>query len=290
VRSVSNQGSVHSDQLPPVLTDDPTVTGNTDPTVTALGDVPRIETFKIATLAEDADGNGAPSPGDTLLYRITITNHGNAAGVDVSLIDILEPNTALVVGTVQTSSGTVVQGMNPGDTFVQVALDTVPARQGSATVSFLAVIGDPLPAGVVSVRNQGVVNGANFPSRLTDDPSTDARDDPTITYLTALPAVSTTKAVVLDTDNDSDGVASPGDTLLYQITIKNNGTADAVGVTLGDNLSGNTPLVVGSVQSSAGVVTAGNSPGSVPTLTPTFASPSSTRYRQASPRSATRPS
>jgi uncharacterized repeat protein (TIGR01451 family) len=56
-------------------------------------------------------------------------------------------------------------------------------------------------------------------------------------------------------------VASPGDTLLYQVIIWNEGTIDATGVTFSDTLDPNTTLVVGSVTTTKGIVTVGNSTG-----------------------------
>src|SRR5690606_25127522 len=51
------------------------------------------------------------------------------------------------------------------------------------------------------------------------------------------------------------------DTLLYQLTIRNVGPAPASGVKLIDILGSTTPLVAGSVQTGAGTLTSGNSPG-----------------------------
>ncbi|MBI4751529.1 MAG: DUF11 domain-containing protein [Acidobacteria bacterium] len=61
------------------------------------------------------------------------------------------------------------------------------------------------------------------------------------------PIISATKVDSLITDNDSDTLVDPGDTLRYTITINNTGS-DATGLGLTDTISANTTLVGGSVE------------------------------------------
>src|SRR5262249_47392491 len=77
VRTISNQATGTSAELPAVLTDDPAVGGTADPTVTTITAAPQISVAKTAALYADADGDGAASPGDVLLYQIAVANHGN---------------------------------------------------------------------------------------------------------------------------------------------------------------------------------------------------------------------
>ncbi|HNB70816.1 MAG TPA: Ig-like domain repeat protein, partial [Acidobacteriota bacterium] len=62
-----------------------------------------------------------------------------------------------------------------------------------------------------------------------------------------IPTISATKVDSLITDNDSDTLADPGDTLRYTVTISNTGT-DATGLSFSDTISSNTTLVGGSVE------------------------------------------
>ena len=66
VEEVVNQGTVTSDDLPAVLTDDPNVGGDADPTATVIWRAPVLLAEKIDTLAADNDGDSVPSPGDVL--------------------------------------------------------------------------------------------------------------------------------------------------------------------------------------------------------------------------------
>src|SRR5204862_206068 len=78
VTQVSNQGTVSATNHPAVPTDDPTVGGSSDPTITPVTAAPLLAATKTASVVVDAAPIG-PSPGDTLQYIITIVNSGNGA-------------------------------------------------------------------------------------------------------------------------------------------------------------------------------------------------------------------
>ncbi|MEO7910365.1 MAG: hypothetical protein ABIV47_12015, partial [Roseiflexaceae bacterium] len=260
VTQVANQGIVSASNTPTVLTDDPDTLAPNDPNVTPIAPSPIIDATKTAQLATDVDGNGVTSPGDILLYTITIRNSGTTAATDVVFTDMPDGNTKLVVGSAQTSQGTVTKGNTAGDTAVGVNLNTIPAG-ASATISFRAAINDPLPDGVTQLINQGIVSGSNFPAVPTDDPTTPTPGDPTVTPITLSPRIIASKIDKLFADADGNGVPSPGDTLLYQVTIQNTGNGAAPGMKFSDVPDANTKLVVGSVQTSQGTVTKGNTAG-----------------------------
>src|SRR3712207_8616005 len=54
---------------------------------------------KTDVLFEDADGDGTASPGDALLYQITVANGGNTSATGVELSDAIPANTAIVAGS-----------------------------------------------------------------------------------------------------------------------------------------------------------------------------------------------
>lgn len=261
VTQVVNQGLIDGTNFPTELTDDPDTPTDDDPTITPITAAPLVEAYKEDRLAIDADGDGVPSPGDTLKYTITIINSGNQDATATLLVDPLDANTTLVVGSVTTTQGGVIRGNHPGDTIVQVDLGTLPGGGWTATVTFQVTINDPLPPAVEQISDQGVVSGSNFPGEPTDDPDTPGDDDATDTPVTASPEIEAYKRDILLVDADGNGVPSPGDKLSYMITIINNGNEDATGVIFFDAPDPNTTLVVGSVTTSQGAVTSGNSPG-----------------------------
>ena len=61
-------------------------------------------------------------------------------------MDTPDPNTTLVVGTLQLSQGTITSGNTPGDTEVAADIGTI-APGVRVTGSFLVTINNPLPGG-----------------------------------------------------------------------------------------------------------------------------------------------
>ncbi|MFK7958154.1 MAG: beta strand repeat-containing protein [Lysobacterales bacterium] len=257
VTELVNQGLVSSNELPTVPTDDPDDAPDGDPTEVSIVAAPDLEVIKTDVLRNDADGNGSPSPGDTLTYIVTVNNDGNQAAISSFANDNLDPNVTLVVGSVITSQGNVTMGNTPGDIDVGVNFGDI-AGGNTVTLSFDVTINNPLPAGVTSVTNQAVVFSDNTPVEPSDDPDTPDDDDPTETPVTSNPVIEASKTDVLSLDADNNGVASPGDTLTYIVTISNSGNAAAAGITFSDTPDINTTLVAGSVQTGAGNVTLGN--------------------------------
>ena len=95
-------------------------------------------------------------------------------------------------------------------------------------------------------------------SDTSDDPSTAAANDKTITTITASPSIEVTKTVTV-TDN-GDGVTGLGDIVQFNITVKNTGNITLSGLTISDTLTdlnsntislSNGPYFSGSDQSSA---------------------------------------
>jgi uncharacterized repeat protein (TIGR01451 family) len=256
VTQVSNQAIASGSNFPSLPTDDPGTLAGSDPTSTPVTAVPVLSANKSATVVVDTAPIG-PSPGDTLLYQITIANSGNGAATGVTFSDTPDPNTTLVVGSVQTNLGTVTSGNTAGNTSVGANIGPLPGG-ASAIISFRVIIDTPLPAGTIQVSNQGTVSAAGVPSVPTDDAGTPTSGDPTNTPITAAPILTADKVALLSADADGDGQVSPGDTLLYQITIINSGNGTATGVTFSDTPDPNTTLVAGSVQTSLGTVTSGN--------------------------------
>jgi uncharacterized repeat protein (TIGR01451 family) len=179
VTQVSNQGLVGSNELPDEPTDDPDTPPEDDETRTHIEAEPVIEAYKTDFLLVDADDSDNVSPGDTLLYNVTILNSGNQAAADVRFTDPLtDPYLSLVTGTVQTNLGAVITGNNVGDVEVVVDVDTLPAGS-SAKISFRVLIDIAIPVDVDRVINQGVISGTNFTPEPTDDPNTPEDDDDT---------------------------------------------------------------------------------------------------------------
>jgi uncharacterized repeat protein (TIGR01451 family) len=255
--TISNQAIVTGLDLNPILSDDPDTTGQNDTTKTPLAGAPVLRLTKSDALLVDADEDGWPSPGDTLVYQLSLHNSGTASATDVVLTDLLDANTVLVAGSIQRTQGQVVSGNKLGDTSVQVNVGAL-AANGTITISYHAVIANPLPVGVSQVENQASASGANFATLLSDDPTTEAQYDATVTTVTATPVLVVSKRDFLYQDADNDNEVSAGDTLLYVIQVVNDGNAPAANVRLIDTPDPQTALDAGKVQTSRGAVVLGN--------------------------------
>jgi uncharacterized repeat protein (TIGR01451 family) len=247
-KEISNQGAVTSRELPAVLTDDPDLGGASDPTRTMIAAAPKLVAEKTDALAVDADGDGAPSPGDTLEYRVAILNRGNTSATEVRFEDPTPEHTALVPGSIQTSAGTLER-----EDRVQVAVGEIAGGE-RVEVTFRVTIESPIATGVRSVSNQGKVTSHELTDVLTDDPEVGGTADPTVTAVSAAPVLHVEKTDLLFEDADGDGVTSPGDAVLYRVTVANDGNTGATGAVVSDPIPANTALVAGTVQTSQGTI------------------------------------
>jgi len=260
VDRVEAQGVVTSVELPALFTDDPTPGGDADPTVTMITAAPELLAEKTAALVADPDGDGVPSPGDTLEYTVTMRNTGNTSATAVGLADPVPEHTTLVAGSARvgdgsgpsSGTGSVTGVITEGDPLL-VDLGEVPGRS-SVEVTFRVVIDLPIAAGVREVSNQGLVVSAELPDVVTDDPAVDGAADPTVTPVSAAPVLLVEKTDALFQDLDGDGLASPGDELLYRITVGNTGNIAATALTLVDPVPENTVLVADTVQVAGGAL------------------------------------
>jgi uncharacterized repeat protein (TIGR01451 family) len=86
-------------------------------------------------------------------------------------------------------------------------------------------------------------------------------EDHSVTIFATPASLVASKTDALATDQNGNGVADGGDTLLYTVVITNNGAAPAENVLLTDTPGANTTLVAGSVTTTQGTVTSGNGGG-----------------------------
>jgi uncharacterized repeat protein (TIGR01451 family) len=152
---------------------------------------------KTDTLIVDANGDGLPNPGDTLLYEITINNTGADTAATGMFVDAPDTNSALVVGSALTSQGMILTGNNPGDTIVRVGIGDITGFS-TVTISFRVTISSSLPTSVTEIRNQGQLMAISTTTPiqvLTDDPDTATPDDSTTTPLIR-PTITLEKTLV----------------------------------------------------------------------------------------------
>jgi len=266
---ISNQGTVNwdsdsdggNDSQEP--TDDPDTPEDDDPTKSVVTSVPFIEATKT-----DTDVNEGPylEPGDTLLYTVAISNtgnmdQGNNAGNEFE--DVIPVNTTFdnsYAPTATSGTATYNAGLD------RIEWNGIVAAGSCVTITFRVILDFPLANGTV-ISNQGTVNwdsdgdDCNDTQEPTDDSDTPEDDDPTLSVVIALPLIEASKYDQLRADIDGNGMASPGDSILYTIIITNYGKANATNVTFSDIPDPNTALAVGSVITTQGAIISGNNVG-----------------------------
>lgn len=223
-----------------------------------------ISASETVALLNDVNSNSLAEPGDTLRYTAIVNNPTDAQGASatgVVFTNATPPNTTLVIGSVTSTQGAVTTGNTGGDTSVAVNLGSIPDG-AVATITFDVVVNNPVPAGVAQVASQGTFTSSGLPGGvLTDDPSLPGAADPTVLAVTSAPGVIATLSAGLITDINSDGQVGPGDTVQYTSVISNPGSQDASALQFASLVDPNTTLVVGSVTTSAGSVSTGNTAG-----------------------------
>jgi uncharacterized repeat protein (TIGR01451 family) len=137
----------------------------------------------------------------------------------------------------------------------------------SVTAAIGFVVDKPLPAGVSQIANAACAQ--DFPQETKNDPAAPQRTVSGCSETTT-PASATVDSELADSlleDRNGDGQADPGDTIGYALVVTNTSKTAASDLSIVTHLDPNLKLVEGSVTTSAGAVTKGNSPGdTVPTV------------------------
>ena len=200
-------------------------------------------------------------PGDRLRYRLRFENRGATPLANLSVFDELDamntpaafqPGTLTVVTLPAgaDASNTNATGGAKGTGVLDVRNLSVPGA-GQIVVEFEVVLA-PVLANNFVVADQSTLQLGGSPFARSDDPNVNGPanpfvagdEDPTRLTIHSAPSFRIQK---ISTDVTGDpNVLLAGETLLYTITVKNIGTADAVNVVLRDAVPVNTTYVANS--------------------------------------------
>ncbi len=259
-----NQAQLISERPDPLLSDEPNLGGDTDPTETLIDSAPTFEVLKTAAIM-----SGDPEllmAGEILRYTLTIRNIGDENAINVSLRDLTPANTTYVANST-TLNGVAVPDATPGVSPLETGIlinaseDTTPGNMRAdadpeatnvATVTFDIQVDADAMDGLV-IENQGFVGGdgagsGTQPEQPSDDPDTPVPDDPTRTVVGNQPLLYAHKTVQLHEDLGSPDIVDPGDALRYTIEVRNDGPIPATNVVLTDVVPANTTYVAESLR------------------------------------------
>ena len=152
-------------------------------------------------------------PGDTLEYRLTYENTGQAPATNVVVTDVLQQKQTLVA-----SSCVAPCSYDPGTRTLTWTLGTINNGAPPTVLTFQVTLDATFPAGDTPVTNQGSVDTGQEPPTPSNT---------TTTTVHAAAVLSSTKSV-------SPTSAAVGATVTYTVTVHNTGDADGT-TTVTDN-------------------------------------------------------
>lgn len=205
---------------------------------------------KAADLQVDRDNDGNASPGDTLRYTIVIRNTARIPLDNVILRDEIPLHTSYVLNTTQFNNNGSVAALPDHGTGTPFPLDeggvnlgTLPVN-GLFTVTFHALIDNPLPIGVTRIHNVAIVTANDEEKQAEVETPLDL--DPVLTIKKATNGE--------DADTPPGPVIRVGAPVTWTYVVRNTGPVTATNVTVTDNVAGVTPLYVGGDVNNNGVL------------------------------------
>ncbi|MEM7131790.1 MAG: hypothetical protein AAF702_36085 [Chloroflexota bacterium] len=211
--------------------------------------------------------DGPVQPGDTVQYRLTIWNRGHSIATGVYLRNWLDNSVELDSESIQTNQAQIQRQIqrqlrNNAEQphHVILPIGSIDSHQ-PITITYKITVQDRLADGVTQIANQALLYGDNFTLVVSDDPATQRQNDPTILPTTDGPRLFATNQVFLDADLDSNGIASTGDMVAYEIKIANHGTLSAEEVMLSAQMPPEVTLDPESIESTEGTIVEGERAG-----------------------------
>lgn len=230
---VSNQALITATGgAEPFVTDDPATGDVDDPTDITVVSAPNLSTT--TKTVEDTDGDGVFEPGDEVLYTIVVQNSGDGVANQVSVRDLLPDG---LTGVRPLDGGRL-----QGEALVWDAATTprlagvVPGAAGAVSLRFLATIEAGTTDGTL-IANQAFVSTDTIADVPTDDPSNGLGDDnPTVVRVVAQPRLDGFTKSAVDLNGEP---LQAGDRVRYTLTLTNEGTQPAFGVSVTDAVDAN---------------------------------------------------
>jgi uncharacterized repeat protein (TIGR01451 family) len=203
--------------------------------VTPVDQTPQLSISKALT-GESLGNDGMAAPGEQLTYTITVRNTQGASAQGVVVNEVVPQHTTFASGTPAWSCAAGAAAGTACDTIVDVPAPGASGEPGVTTLSFVVTVDDPLPSGTLSIANAVALEDATPPDcgSMPGDPACVVT--PTIGDVTMTKAISIEGGAV-------PGIAEPGESLTYAITLSNGGGSQVTGFGVTDALDANTSFV-----------------------------------------------
>ena len=220
--TVSNQASGEAAQLAqPQLSDDPARPGDADATVFQVQSQP-VLTASTKTVEDTTGDPLVTTPGDSLVYTITVRNDGNAVANDVTVTDPI----AAALSVQPPANASFSGGQLRWDSSTDSRLASLSPTE-SVTLSFTAAV-EPNVAGGTRIDNQATIAASELASpTVTDDPATASVDDPTSVTVAGDVDLGASTMRATDTGGQPLDSVTPGGRVRFVIEVSNRGSAPA---------------------------------------------------------------
>lgn len=204
------------------------------PLPNSASDVDALDTTIDLTVTK-SDGGVIAEPGDTVAYTIGYRNDGDQVATGVVLTETVPAHTTfLAAGSPGWDCNGAAAGTGDGaaaGTICTYAVGSLSPSGAATAVTFSVTVAGTLPVSIDSTSNTVTIAGTN-------------EDDPDELTNTATDTTPLDAAAVIEVAK-TDGVtsASPGDALLYTITVQNTGNQDAAGVVVRETVPEHTSFL-----------------------------------------------
>ncbi len=243
---VSNQGTITADDpnggTITVLTDDTTVGGANNPTVTPVDSQPDLQITK-------TDGAVVAVPGGTISYTLAYNNtNGKRDANNTVITETIPANTVFNAGA-SNPSWSCPGGTSAGNTCT-LAVGNIPAGGAGGSAIFAVTVVNPVPAGVTAISNT---------ASIADDGLFGVDGNPVNNSSTVITSLNAAINLSISKSDGNTG-STPGQNITYTLTYANIGNKGATGVVLNETVPANTTFNAGASTAgwSCAAITAGS--------------------------------
>ncbi|WP_188133794.1 S-layer family protein, partial [Chitinophaga sp. CF418] len=238
----SFSGSLSNTAVVTSTTTDPTP-GNNNNTSSSTTPTPKADVSVVKTTT--ATGF---TPGQDVVYTITVTNNGPSDAKNVNVNDVAPAGTTISAWTAAVTTGTVTLPNASGSGNLNETIATLP---NGAVVTYAVTVDVPASF-TATISNTATVTTSTQDDDLTDNSST----TPAIT-----PAAIADIVTVKKLKDASQTTFIPGQDVVYTITVTNNGPSDAKNVNVNDVAPAGTTISAWTAAVTTGTVTLPNTSG-----------------------------